>query len=201
MMPAITTFLGDSYRALSEVDIPTFSLGLTLGLLLGTIPIPLPGGIDLKLGLAGGPLIVALVNDDDGIRADAVISDAEQVAQVFGFTRSYFQADLATVGDAVVFLRTLLPRKPVDANLLPDGAIGGGHEFMSSSMKLQMQLLHEDDLLGFIADLRSRVRALIVVRQCSVERIARGPAATERGVQPQLKADCELDWITLREKK
>lgn len=60
------------------------------------------------------PLIVALVNDDDGIRADAVISDAEQVAQVFGFTRSYFQADLATVGDAVVFLRTLLPRKPVD---------------------------------------------------------------------------------------
>lgn len=60
------------------------------------------------------PLVVALVNDDAGIRADAVISDAEQVAQVFGFTRSYFQADLATVGDAVVFLRTLLPRKPVD---------------------------------------------------------------------------------------
>jgi isocitrate dehydrogenase kinase/phosphatase len=60
------------------------------------------------------PLIVALVNDENGIYADAVISDAEQVAQVFGFTRSYFQADLATVGDAVVFLRTLLPRKPVD---------------------------------------------------------------------------------------
>ena len=60
------------------------------------------------------PLIIALMNDESGIRADAVISDAEQVAQVFGFTRSYFQADLETVGDAVVFLRTLLPRKPVD---------------------------------------------------------------------------------------
>jgi len=60
------------------------------------------------------PLIVALVNDENGIYADAVISDAEQVAQVFGFTQSYFQADLPTVGDAVVFLRTLLPRKPVD---------------------------------------------------------------------------------------
>jgi isocitrate dehydrogenase kinase/phosphatase len=60
------------------------------------------------------PLVVALVNEDDGIRADAVISDAEQVAQVFGFTRAYFQADLTTVGDAVVFLRTLLPRKPID---------------------------------------------------------------------------------------
>jgi putative transport protein len=60
-MPAVTRFLGDSYRALSEIDMLTFSLGLALGLLLGTIPIPLPGGIDLKLGSAGGPLIVALV--------------------------------------------------------------------------------------------------------------------------------------------
>lgn len=60
-MPAISTFFGDSYRALSEIDMPTFSLGLTLGLLLGAVPIPLPGGVDLKLGLAGGPLIVALV--------------------------------------------------------------------------------------------------------------------------------------------
>lgn len=95
----------------------------------------------------------------------------------------------------------LMPQKPVDASLLPDGAIGGGYEFMSSTMKLQMQLLHEDDLLGFLADLRTRVRALIVVRQCAVERIARGATTAERGVQPQLKADCDLDWITLREKK
>ncbi|HEX8822005.1 MAG TPA: TrkA C-terminal domain-containing protein, partial [Archangium sp.] len=54
-------FFGDSYRALSEIDILSFSLGLALGLLLGTVPIPLPGGVDLKLGFAGGPLVVALV--------------------------------------------------------------------------------------------------------------------------------------------
>jgi putative transport protein len=60
-MPAVTAFFGDSYRALSEIDVPTFSLGLAFGLLLGVVPIPLPGGADLKLGLAGGPLIVALV--------------------------------------------------------------------------------------------------------------------------------------------
>jgi putative transport protein len=46
---------------LSEVDILTFSLGLTAGLLLGLMPIPLPGGITFKLGLAGGPLVVALI--------------------------------------------------------------------------------------------------------------------------------------------
>ncbi len=60
-MTEVTSFFGDSYRAVSEVDILTFSLGLALGLLLGTVPIPLPGGVTLKLGFAGGPLIVALV--------------------------------------------------------------------------------------------------------------------------------------------
>lgn len=60
-MADVTSFFGDSYRAVSEVDILTFSLGLALGLLLGIVPIPLPGGITLKLGFAGGPLIVALI--------------------------------------------------------------------------------------------------------------------------------------------
>ena len=72
------------------------------------------------------PIAIALKNeeaDDDkkldqgrsgGIRADAVLTQRDDVAALFGYTRSYFQADLETVGDAVVFLRTLLPRKPID---------------------------------------------------------------------------------------
>jgi len=58
---AIAAFFGDSYRAVSEIDILTFALGLTAGLLLGIIPIPLPGGFVFKLGAAGGPLLVALI--------------------------------------------------------------------------------------------------------------------------------------------
>jgi putative transport protein len=60
-MSALGAFFGDSYRALSEIDILTFSLGLALGLVLGLIPIALPGGVTFKLGTAGGPLIVALI--------------------------------------------------------------------------------------------------------------------------------------------
>jgi putative transport protein len=60
-MTAVGEFFGDSYRAVSEVDILTFSFGLALGLLLGLIPVPLPGGITFKLGFAGGPLFVALI--------------------------------------------------------------------------------------------------------------------------------------------
>ncbi|MGH8036236.1 MAG: bifunctional isocitrate dehydrogenase kinase/phosphatase [Stenotrophomonas sp.] len=60
------------------------------------------------------PCIIALVNDDKGLRAEAVLTRRRDVAHLFGVSRSYFQADLGTVGDAVVFLRSLLPAKPID---------------------------------------------------------------------------------------
>ncbi len=60
-MDAVTAFFGDSYRSLSEIDVLTFSLGIALGVLLGLVPFPLPGGLTLRLGFAGGPLLVALV--------------------------------------------------------------------------------------------------------------------------------------------
>ena len=58
---AVSAFLGDSYRAVSEVDVLTFSVGIALGIALGMLPIPLPGGVTLELGLAGGPLLVAMI--------------------------------------------------------------------------------------------------------------------------------------------
>jgi putative transport protein len=60
-MDSVSQFFGDSYRHLSEIDFLTFALGLALGLLLGAIPFSLPGGLTLKLGAAGGPLLVAMI--------------------------------------------------------------------------------------------------------------------------------------------
>ncbi|HEY0502418.1 MAG TPA: bifunctional isocitrate dehydrogenase kinase/phosphatase [Lysobacter sp.] len=60
------------------------------------------------------PLVVALVSGADGVRADALLTDARQLSTLFGFARSYFHADLARVGDTVAFLQTLLPHKPLD---------------------------------------------------------------------------------------
>jgi putative transport protein len=60
-MDEVGAFFGDSYRALSEIDVMSFSVGLSAGLVLGLVPIPLPGGLVLRLGAAGGPLIVALI--------------------------------------------------------------------------------------------------------------------------------------------
>ncbi len=60
------------------------------------------------------PCVIALVVEDGALRVDALLCRRLQVSILFGFTFSYFLADLATVGDTVVFLRTLLPDKPVD---------------------------------------------------------------------------------------
>jgi len=59
------------------------------------------------------PLVIALKNTDRGVLVDAVMLAEGDVSIVFGFTRSYFHVDLERVGEAVVFLKSLLPRKPV----------------------------------------------------------------------------------------
>lgn len=60
-MPRLTALFGDSYKALSEVNLLSLSIGLAIGVLIGLIPIPLPGGVVITLGMAGGPLLVGLV--------------------------------------------------------------------------------------------------------------------------------------------
>jgi hypothetical protein len=73
----------------------------------------------------------------------------------------------------------------------------GGYDFLASPMKLDLPLLHEDDLLGLLTDLGVQVKALISVRQCSLQRIPLEPSKPNAA---GLKATCEIDWITLREK-
>ena len=60
-MPEVAEFFGDSLRALGEVDALTFSLGMALGLLLGSLSVAFPGGNHFALGVAGGPLVAGLV--------------------------------------------------------------------------------------------------------------------------------------------
>ena len=60
------------------------------------------------------PCVIALVQEDNMVRVDALLARRLQLSILFGYTFSYFLADLPTVGDAVVFLRTLLPDKPID---------------------------------------------------------------------------------------
>jgi len=102
------------------------------------------------------PLVIALVHDAHGIRAEAVLVEREYVAQIFGYTRSYLHADLTTVGDAIVFLHTLLPAKPVDEIYTVLGRAKQGkteryrHFFRHLSADPDEQFVHADGIRGMV---------------------------------------------------
>lgn len=82
----------------------------------------------------------------------------------------------------------------------PQQPLGNGQgpwSFQVSSMRLQLQLLHEEDLLNVLADLRNTAKAQVLVRSCEVSRQPR-PPGDSTGLHANLKAQCLLDWITLR---
>lgn len=87
-------------------------------------------------------------------------------------------------------------QKPVD---YPGLAGAGDVELMASPMKLEMSLLHEEDLFRFLDDLRGALSAYVVVKSCSLQRSQR--AASERGLVPRLDASCEIDLVTIRDRK
>lgn len=74
----------------------------------------------------------------------------------------------------------------------------GGADLVVSRMKLDMLLLHEDDLLNFLADLQAAKKAYVSVRQCAVTRLEREAPTTATALQPRLLAECQLDLVSVR---
>lgn len=60
------------------------------------------------------PLVISLRHDDAGIAVDQIMMSVDDISILFGFTRSYFFADLEPVEGAVYFINSLLPHKPID---------------------------------------------------------------------------------------
>lgn len=59
---AVREFFGNSLTVFTETGYFSFTVGIILGLILGQIPIPVPGlSQPVRLGVAGGPLVVALI--------------------------------------------------------------------------------------------------------------------------------------------
>ena len=59
---AVSLVVGNSPKALDTPQPLTFFLGIVLGVVVGSIPLMLPGlPAAVKLGLAGGPLVVAIL--------------------------------------------------------------------------------------------------------------------------------------------
>jgi hypothetical protein len=73
----------------------------------------------------------------------------------------------------------------------------GNHVMNRSVMELQLDMLHEGDLINLLQDLHENTPPFMV-RECEITRPI-GAEVNTKKVAANLKADCEIDWITLRD--
>lgn len=89
---------------------------------------------------------------------------------------------------------TLLPQRRFEPTLHPPLQ---QLTVLASRMELKFKLLHEAELFNFFERLRARAKGFFVIRHCSIERLTRGSEIS--ATQPNISADCKLDWLTFRE--
>ena len=66
-----------------------------------------------------------------------------------------------------------------------------------STMKLDMDMLHEGDLINMLDGLHEQTTPFIV-RDCEIKRPI-GAVVNTKNLASNLKASCEIDWLTLRD--
>ena len=103
--------------------------------------------------------------------------------------------------DAITRIRTerelLDLRYIVERQKLLTSAPGkpGSVDFYASTMKVELALLHEEDLLRFLADLRQSGNAFYAVKKCALTRT--GQAVAGATMTPRLRGECDIDLITV----
>lgn len=84
----VAKFLGNSIRMLDKPNLVSFFFGLCLGCIIGSIPLYLPGmSIPVRLGLAGGPIIIGILMGAFGPRlhmATYMTNSATQLIKQLG---------------------------------------------------------------------------------------------------------------------
>ncbi len=63
------------------------------------------------LGQSNKPFLIALMNKENGVYVDALITNPEEVSVIFSFTRAYFMVDSPVPAHIVAFLGKMMPHK------------------------------------------------------------------------------------------
>lgn len=71
----------------------------------------------------------------------------------------------------------------------------GGYQLQQSTMKLEFGLLHEEDLMRFINQVSAQEAGIFVLDKCA---LSRNQATETPSVQQNIKAQCELLWLSLK---
>lgn len=100
---AFEKVVGHRAHAFSQTSLVSLAIGMSLGILIGLIEFPLPGGEVFRLGLAGGPLLVALALGHFG-RMGGLVGHIPRPTRVLlqEMGLVFFLADAGTRGGAAM---------------------------------------------------------------------------------------------------
>lgn len=70
---------------------------------------------------------------------------------------------------------------------------GGNYDLKQSTMTLQIDLLHEEQLISFFDGLRKNIKGWFMLDHCSLQR-----TTASAGSAAQLKAECTGSWLTIK---
>jgi hypothetical protein len=114
-----------------------------------------------------------------------ILGEEQRLEWADAITRIRRQRELLDLRYLVERQRLLLSAPGKPANV----------EFYASTMKIDLALLHEEDLMRFLADLRDSGNAYYSVKKCALTRT--GQAAASATMTPRLRAECDIDLITI----
>jgi len=125
------------------------------------------------------------INVYQRLKALNILGEERRLEWADAVTRIRTQRELLDLRYRVERQRLLatLPGKP------------GNVDFFASTMRVDLALLHEEDLLRFLADLRDSGNAYYSVRSCQLSRT--GPGGAAAVIAPRLRAECTIDLVTI----
>jgi hypothetical protein len=121
------------------------------------------------------------------LKALNIIGEERRLEWADAMTRIRKQRELLDVRYRVERQRLLLstPGKP------------GNVDFFASTMRVELALLHEEDLLRFLTDLRNSGNAFYSVRSCALTRSGAAAGAAASAMASRLRGECSIDLITI----
>ena len=114
-----------------------------------------------------------------------VVGEERRLEWIDAVTRIRLSRELLDLRYVVEPQRLLVSVKGKPANV----------DFYASTMKVELGLLHEGDLLGFLNDLRATGNAYYAIQRCAMQRTAQ--PANAPNLIPRLRASCSIDLITI----
>lgn len=118
----------------------------------------------------------------NALMTQKVIGDEQRLDWMEGLEKLRQQGRVTDFKYTISPQQGYVPNPPLDA---------GNFQLSRSNMTLQIDLLHEEQLMHFFADMQKQLKGWFILDGCSLSQASEGGLST-------LKAECKGGWFTMK---